>query len=350
MKVITIGRGSDNDIVINDVKVSRNHLQIVQGDNGDCSVVDLESSNGTLVNGQKIVCETRLQSNDIVQIGSTTLPWQGYFVGQQQRPLVEAPDPKPKHTIWYIAVAMVLLLLAGGGIVLKIHNDRRYQVIEAENKSKAEEAERFQQEAAQKDAEAKQLQDEADRLYRKALISQSDMDKKLAEKKQQEANTAKNDAERARAAQKKAENERDVALNAQKKAEVESEKANAAKVAAEKEAADANKKKQELKKERDAAAEEARLLLQESFDENFPKLKSNKYYVRVAQRLALSSGGDAEVKAKIEQEFKKADNAGKKRIIDAIKIVLTGKGDEEKAAEEKAGAAAKTVEDSVSIQ
>lgn len=44
MKVITIGRSSDNNIVINDAKVSRTHLQLVQNDSGICSVVDLNSA------------------------------------------------------------------------------------------------------------------------------------------------------------------------------------------------------------------------------------------------------------------------------------------------------------------
>ncbi len=78
MKVITIGRSSDNNIVINDAKVSRTHLQLVQNDSGICSVVDLNSANGTFVNGQKITGEVRLQPRDVIRIGNTTLPWQEY--------------------------------------------------------------------------------------------------------------------------------------------------------------------------------------------------------------------------------------------------------------------------------
>ena len=53
MKVITVGRSSDNDDVINDAKVSRKHLQFVYNDSGVWSVVDLNSASGTFVNGQK---------------------------------------------------------------------------------------------------------------------------------------------------------------------------------------------------------------------------------------------------------------------------------------------------------
>jgi len=120
MKVITIGRNPDNDIVINDVKVSRNHLQIVQDDNGNCSAVDLSSANGTLVNGQRIAGETRLLPNDTVQIGDTRLPWQSYITPQQpqQQIIIDPPKPpKSKLKIWLIITGIVIALLAGGTIL-----------------------------------------------------------------------------------------------------------------------------------------------------------------------------------------------------------------------------------------
>jgi len=79
MKVITIGRSSENDVVINDNKVSRHHLQIIQDDYGNFRLSDFGSANGTFVNGRKISGEITLSSNDIVRIGNTTVPWKGYF-------------------------------------------------------------------------------------------------------------------------------------------------------------------------------------------------------------------------------------------------------------------------------
>lgn len=80
MKVITIGRSSNSDIQINDSYVGRVHCQIVQDDNGNYRLIDLDSKNGTYVNGKRIHGNIRLKLTDIVRIGKTTLPWQNYFL------------------------------------------------------------------------------------------------------------------------------------------------------------------------------------------------------------------------------------------------------------------------------
>ncbi|MDR1552074.1 MAG: FHA domain-containing protein [Prevotellaceae bacterium] len=79
MKVITIGRNSGNNVVINDSLVSKNHCQIIRDDYGNFSLVDNNSTNGTFVNGQRRHGQIRLNSSDIIRIGNTTLPWMSYF-------------------------------------------------------------------------------------------------------------------------------------------------------------------------------------------------------------------------------------------------------------------------------
>lgn len=80
MKTVKVGRSSGNDIVIqNDYYVGRTHCQFIQDDNGNYRVIDLNSTNGTFINGVRRSGETRLQSNDTVRIGNTMLPWQSYF-------------------------------------------------------------------------------------------------------------------------------------------------------------------------------------------------------------------------------------------------------------------------------
>ena len=51
MKVISFGRASSNDVVINDPMVSSNfHMKLVVSDDGKVKVVDCNSTNGTFIN------------------------------------------------------------------------------------------------------------------------------------------------------------------------------------------------------------------------------------------------------------------------------------------------------------
>ena len=52
-EITTLGRSSDNDIQIREDHLSRNHLRIIARGN-TCFIVDLGSTNGTLLNGEKI--------------------------------------------------------------------------------------------------------------------------------------------------------------------------------------------------------------------------------------------------------------------------------------------------------
>ncbi len=69
--VIKIGRAADNHIIIPDPNVSRYHARI-EGIGGQHLLKDLESTNGTFVNGAK-VDERRLKNGDAVAIGTTKL-------------------------------------------------------------------------------------------------------------------------------------------------------------------------------------------------------------------------------------------------------------------------------------
>lgn len=70
-EVTTIGRKTDNDITIDNQAVSGHHAQIkAQGD--DLVLEDLNSLNGTFVNGQKI-SKAEIYNDDVVLIGVHTL-------------------------------------------------------------------------------------------------------------------------------------------------------------------------------------------------------------------------------------------------------------------------------------
>jgi hypothetical protein len=68
---VTIGREEGNILRLNDERVSRFHAK-VQFDNGEVILTDLESTNGTRVNGN-VVQIRRLQAGDRVHIGRSLL-------------------------------------------------------------------------------------------------------------------------------------------------------------------------------------------------------------------------------------------------------------------------------------
>ena len=62
---ITIGRGEDNDVVVDDERISHHHAEIVQNADGSLQLFDLKSTAGTFVNGQSQLSCTLLQGDTI---------------------------------------------------------------------------------------------------------------------------------------------------------------------------------------------------------------------------------------------------------------------------------------------
>ena len=67
---VTVGRLPECTISINDSNISRKHAEMRQ-QAGEYVVVDLDSTNGTLVNGIRITGQQRLNEGDIISFGST---------------------------------------------------------------------------------------------------------------------------------------------------------------------------------------------------------------------------------------------------------------------------------------
>src|SRR5690349_747236 len=69
---VVVGRQSGNDVVVPDEQVSRKHAEIEER-GGVLVVTDLNSSNGTFVNGTRISSPQTLRAGDTVQVGTTVL-------------------------------------------------------------------------------------------------------------------------------------------------------------------------------------------------------------------------------------------------------------------------------------
>jgi pSer/pThr/pTyr-binding forkhead associated (FHA) protein len=93
MKKITIGRNSTNDIIINNPNVSSSHAIIIIGESGEFILRDLNSTNGTYVNGKKIK-EIKISSLDNIQICDSAIKWQDILNKQPNPPteLIHNPN------------------------------------------------------------------------------------------------------------------------------------------------------------------------------------------------------------------------------------------------------------------
>jgi pSer/pThr/pTyr-binding forkhead associated (FHA) protein len=115
---IHIGRTGDNDIIVDDELISRHHAHLVF-EKGAFYIIDLDTSNGTLVN-KKPILNQKLQNGDIIQIGSHVFRF--FIAAQDQQHLthpVTAQTPQ-QESIRAIDPAQqkgssLRLIIYGGG-------------------------------------------------------------------------------------------------------------------------------------------------------------------------------------------------------------------------------------------
>lgn len=74
-EVITIGRNPNNDIHIDNPAVSGSHAKIIN-EGGRISIEDVNSTNGTFINGKRI-SKSALNNNDVITVGKHTLVFSG---------------------------------------------------------------------------------------------------------------------------------------------------------------------------------------------------------------------------------------------------------------------------------
>jgi pSer/pThr/pTyr-binding forkhead associated (FHA) protein len=67
----TLGRDLRNDIVIDDVEASRQHarLRAPSNEHSAWSIIDLETTNGTYVNEERVVGPATIEVGDVLRIG-----------------------------------------------------------------------------------------------------------------------------------------------------------------------------------------------------------------------------------------------------------------------------------------
>src|SRR5713226_5832017 len=108
VRVLRIGRGPDNGLVVQDLSVSRNHAELRYSGGGRYDIIDLGSHNGTFVNGERISTAT-VTERDIISIGRATFR----LVGEELREYIDEGDVG--------LVAQDLTVRISGGKVLLDH-------------------------------------------------------------------------------------------------------------------------------------------------------------------------------------------------------------------------------------
>lgn len=68
---ITLGRGEDNDVVVDDDRVSKHHAELVRNADGSVQVFDTNSTAGTFVNGERLRSHT-IRHGDRLVFGPLT--------------------------------------------------------------------------------------------------------------------------------------------------------------------------------------------------------------------------------------------------------------------------------------
>ncbi len=116
---LTIGRGAHNDLVVDGNLVSRQHAVVVR-QQGQYTLYDRESTNGTWVNGRR-VAQHPLQPGDQIQIGPAVLLFQLPGAAPEPPPLrpvqpapVATPSPELVAQRIYGLADYQLTLLPGG--------------------------------------------------------------------------------------------------------------------------------------------------------------------------------------------------------------------------------------------
>ena len=89
----TIGRASDNDVVVPHASVSAHHAELRQAGTAH-RIVDLSSTNGTFVNGTRIQAQN-LNDGDTVHLGPVALEYSNRRLQIQVHEPAEPPPPTP---------------------------------------------------------------------------------------------------------------------------------------------------------------------------------------------------------------------------------------------------------------
>jgi ABC transport system ATP-binding/permease protein len=118
---LRIGRTDDNDIAIDHRSLSRTHCKVVREDSGEWKVIDMQSANGLMVNGEPYA-QVTLRLGDVLELGHVKLK----FVGAGDSVTIngassnvtsetEASGGSSRGPLIAVVVALLVVVAGGGG-------------------------------------------------------------------------------------------------------------------------------------------------------------------------------------------------------------------------------------------
>jgi len=120
---LRIGRTDDNDVAIDHRSLSRTHCKLVREDSGEWKIIDLQSANGLMVNGEPYA-QVALRIGDVLELGHLKMK----FVAAGDSVTInsatsnvtsESSTPSSsKGPLIAIVLAVLVVVMGGGGYVL----------------------------------------------------------------------------------------------------------------------------------------------------------------------------------------------------------------------------------------
>jgi ABC transport system ATP-binding/permease protein len=119
-----IGRVDDNDIAIDHRSLSRTHCKVVREESGEWRVIDMQSANGLMVNGESYA-QVTLRPGDVIELGHVKLKFVGPGENVEVSPATSSTvtvetdsAASSKMPLIAMAVALLVIILGGGGYML----------------------------------------------------------------------------------------------------------------------------------------------------------------------------------------------------------------------------------------
>ena len=120
---LRIGRTDDNDIAIDHRSLSRTHCKLVREDTGEWKIIDLQSANGLMVNGEPYA-QVTLRIGDVLELGHLKMK----FVAAGDSVTINSgtsnvtsESSKPsssKGPLIAVVLALLVVVIGGGGYVM----------------------------------------------------------------------------------------------------------------------------------------------------------------------------------------------------------------------------------------